>query len=130
MDKVVTQKLRLALYKELLNCDSKEEKTIQKQLNSVPMLFKKNIQQVLDSFDFEKTAELANTLGFTCGVNEEKISVNTLIKDAIEIFSILKDCKIGGRVQIGRLIGVKYTYETGESCYILNYVIETSETFD
>ena len=44
MDKVVTQKLRLALYKELLNCDSKEEKTIQAQLNSVPMLFKKNIE--------------------------------------------------------------------------------------
>lgn len=129
MDKVVTQKLRLALYKELLNCDSKEEKTIQKQLNSVPMLFKKNIQQVLDSFDFEKTAELANTLGFTCGVNEEKISVNRLIENAIEIFSKLEDCSCG-RVQIGRLIGVKYTYETGESFYILNYIIETSEAFN
>lgn len=128
MDKVVIQKLRLSLYKELINCDAQEEQSIQAQLDSVPMLFERNIQDVLDSFDFERAAELANALGFTSGINENKISVNKLIEDAIEIFSKLENSSCG-TYQFGRLIGIKYTYETGEKYYMLNYIIEHSETF-
>lgn len=107
--------------------DKPEEK-----LKKLPLVFERTlIQETLDSFDFEKAAESANKLGFTSGFENKKITVEDLIKDAIDIFYRLEedvedgDC---GRYQLGRLTGTKlWSKSEKQPWYILDYFIERSE---
>lgn len=107
--------------------DKPEEK-----LKKLPLVFERTlIQETLDSFDFEKAAESANKLGFTSGFENKKITVEDLIKDAIDIFYKLEedvedeDC---GRYQLGRLTGTKlWSKSEKQPWYILDYFIERSE---
>lgn len=107
--------------------DKPEEK-----LKKLPLVFERTlIQETLDSFDFEKAAESANKLGFTSGFENKKITVEDLIKNAIDIFYKLEedvedgDC---GRYQLGRLTGTKlWSKSEKQPWYILDYFIERSE---
>lgn len=96
-----------------------------------PVFDRPFIQETLDAFDFEKAAESANKLGFTSGFENKKITVEDLVKDAIEIFCKLEedvedgDC---GRYQLGRLTGTKlWSKSEKQPWYILDYFIERSE---
>lgn len=107
--------------------DEPEEKL--KKLS--PVFDRAIIQETLDAFDFEEAAESANKLGFTSGFENKKITVEDLVKDAIEIFCKLEedvedgDC---GRYQLGRLTGTKlWSKSEKQPWYILDYFIERSE---
>ena len=107
--------------------DESEEK-----LKKLPPVFDRPIiQETLDAFDFEKAAESANKLGFTSGFANKKITVEDLVRDAIDIFHKLEDdvedgdC---GRYQFGRLVGTKlWSKSENQPWYILDYFIERSE---
>ena len=104
----------------------------EEKLKKLPSVFDRAIiQETLDAFDFEKAAESANKLGFTNGFENKKITVEDLVKDAIDIFYKLEedvedgDC---GRYQLGRLTGTKlWSKSEKQPWYILDYFIERSE---
>ena len=108
------------------------EEDCSEKINAIAKIFENPIlQETLDSFDFEQTADSANRLGYTVGLNERKIEVNELIKDAIEMFTGLEeDVEDGkcGRRQLGRLVATKmWDEDAREPWYILNYFIEMTE---
>lgn len=108
------------------------EEDYNEKINAIAKIFENPIlQETLDSFDFEQTADSANRLGYTVGLNERKIEVNELIKDAIEMFTGLEeDVEDGkcGRRQLGRLVATKmWDEDAREPWYILNYFIEMTE---
>lgn len=108
------------------------EEAYSEKINAMAKVFENPIlQETLDSFDFEQTADSANKLGYTVGLNERKIEVSELIKDAIEMFTGLEeDVEDGkcGRRQLGRLVATKmWDEDAREPWYILNYFIEMTE---
>ena len=117
---------------KIYQADYETDDVYNEKVNGIASIFKNPVlQETLDAFDFEQAADTANKLGYTVGLNERKIEVNELIRDAIEMFDGLeKEVEDGkcGRKQLGRLVATKmWSEETEEPWYMLNYFIEMTE---
>lgn len=117
---------------KIFQTDFKTDDEYNEKINAIPKVFENPVlQETLDSFDFEQAADSANKLGYTVGLKERKVEVNELIRDAIDMFTILeKEVEDGkcGRQQFGRLVAIKmWSEDTKEPWYMLNYFIEMKE---
>ena len=100
------------------------------ELSKMDTIFEdKEIQQILDFFDFQKTLKTANQLGHTLGLEERSITHFDLLKNAIECFEDLSLTR-SGRSQRGRLIAHKM-WDFDEECgwYDLVYCVDFQEAF-
>lgn len=100
------------------------------ELSKMETVFEdKEIQHILDFFNFQNTLKIANQLGHTLGLEERPITQFDLIKNAIECF---KDMCLtrSGRSQRGRLI-VHKMWDFDNECgwYDLVYCVDFQEAF-
>lgn len=118
--------------KRLYFDDSADAKELEKELDKDLSLFKnKDIQSILDGFDWDECVDAAQKLGYKYGIDENTITKERLVEDALEMFRKLEssDTKCG-RLQTGRLIVNKfYDFEENTPWYTMNFFIENNEAY-
>lgn len=137
VDKVELQLKRCELVKKIWAADNKGENEISRvysaQLDNFPKVFdNKDIQAILDDFNWEAACEAAEKLGYTYGMKEEPYMPRQLIEDAIEMFECLENDnkKCGSIHQCGRLIVNKFwDGNHDEFWYTMAFFIELGETY-
>ena len=103
-------------------------KQYEEELNNLSKAIEDDeLQQIVDSFDFEKCIKVADDENWM--YRDSPITKEDLIKDILECAEDLKDVK-SGRMQRGRIVVNKlYDFKEAESWYSVSFIVEHGEAY-